>query len=207
MIEPKKKPCKGTGKAKESGCGQITIRRKYGLCMTCYPKWLYSTPEGKKMVERLTIKATEPSRELQKAFKEKKDRNKLQYLLMNTMIVCHKYIRERDKGKPCVSCGQLWGKDHQAGHWKKAELYSTLKFFENNIHNQCQGCNLMKDGNVQRYADRITMRITEQEKQEIEQMCIDERQSNFKWDRQELEELRTYYNEKYKIQKQINSLT
>ena len=46
----KHKPCKAIGKALASdiyGCGKITYKRTYGLCDTCYKKWLYETPEGK----------------------------------------------------------------------------------------------------------------------------------------------------------------
>lgn len=203
-MEPKKKKCKGSSKAKGHGCGQEVFERKLGLCNKCYPKWLLGTPEGRERVSKHTLKATAPRRGIEKARKEKEDRTKLQWLRVNVMTWCHKYIKERDKGKPCVSCGQIWSPEHQAGHWKKASDYPTLKYWEFNIHNQCEGCNLMKDGNVQRYGDRILKRIKPEQKEEIERMCIEYKQMDFKWDRDELNSLREYYKEKYHLQKAIN---
>lgn len=203
-MKPKQKKCRGSGKALGHGCGQLTFERTLGLCRECYPTWLRETPEGRERVSKHTLKATAPRRQIEEARQRKTDRTKLQYLKTNVQTWCHRFIKERDKGKPCVSCGQPWSDDHQAGHWKKASDYSTLKYWEFNIHNQCKGCNLMKDGNVQRYADRILKRISPEQKQEIERMCIQEKQMDFKWDRQELEELRDYYKEKYHLQKAFN---
>tara|TARA_R110002153_G_scaffold189041_4_gene341908 strand:+ start:12846 stop:13472 length:627 start_codon:yes stop_codon:yes gene_type:complete len=204
MIEPKLKPCKGTSKAIGNGCGKKILNRNLGLCKKCYSNWLLNTPEGKERLSKHTLKVTAPRTELKRAIKAKQDRTKLQYLKVSVQTWCHRFIKERDKGKNCVSCGEPWSSDHQAGHWKKASDYSTLKFWQFNIHNQCQGCNLMKDGNVQKYADRILKRITQEQKNEIEKMCIEEKHSDFKWDREELKELREFYKEKYHLQKLIN---
>lgn len=203
-MKAKKKKCKGLGVAKDHGCMEEVFKRTLGLCENCYPAWLLNTPEGKERLEKHTLKAKEPRMQIEKARAEKKDRTSLQYLKNSVMTWCHRYIKERDKGKPCVSCGQPWSSDHQAGHWKKASDYSTLKFWEFNIHNQCQGCNLMRDGNVQKYGDRITKRISPDQKKEIERMCQEEKQTDFKWDREELNDLRDYYKEKFHLQKAIN---
>jgi len=204
LISIKQKPCKGTGKAKGYGCNDKVLKRKYGLCMNCYPTWLFNSEEGKELVQKHTLKATAPRQKLQNALEEYKEERSLSWLLINTRTWCHKYIRLRDKGRDCVSCGHEWNPNHQAGHWKKAELYSTLKFDELNIHNQCMGCNLMKDGNVQQYADRITLRITEADKAKIEQMAKDEKKNSFKWDRIKLNETREYYKDKYnKLKKEL----
>ena len=203
-MEPKKKKCKGSSKAKGSGCNEMVFIRTLGLCKKCYPEWLLNTPAGNERLKKHTLKVTEPKRELQKAIKDKKDKTSLQYLKVNVQTWAHRFIKERDKGKPCVSCGQNWNSEHQAGHWKKASDYSTLKFWEFNIHNQCKGCNLMKDGNVQKYGDRILKRISKEQKETIEKMCLEEKQISFKWDREELNLLRDYYKEKYHLQKAIN---
>tara|TARA_R110000787_G_scaffold74970_6_gene166303 strand:- start:372 stop:995 length:624 start_codon:yes stop_codon:yes gene_type:complete len=204
MLEQKEKKCKGLGIAKGNGCGNMSLERRLGLCRACYPNFLLHTPEGRERVKKHTLKAKEPRESLQKAFQEKKDKTSLQYLKVSTVTWCHRYIKERDKGKPCVSCGQSWSLDHQAGHWKKASDYSTLKFDENNIHNQCRGCNLLRDGNVQKYGDRIRMRISEEQKEEIERKCREEKQKVFKWERTELEELRNHYKKKYHLEKVKN---
>ena len=199
MIQPKKKSCKGSGKAKDfNGCGQDVFKRVYGLCQSCYAKWLYNTPEGLEKLSKATLKVKQPKLDLAKAKAEKAKKNTLQSLLINVRTVCHEYIRLRDKGKPCVSCGQSWSSDHQAGHWKKAELYPSLKFDERNIHNQCQGCNLFNDGNVQKYSDNIHTRITQAGKEELERIAADEKKISFKWDREKLNAVREYYRMKIK---------
>lgn len=203
MIKHKKKPCKGIGKAKDfKGCGKEIFKRVHGLCQSCYSDWLMNTHEGLEKLSRATLKVKQPRVELEIAKAERKSKDKLQYLKVNVMNTCHDYIKLRDKGRPCVSCGQPWSSDHQAGHWKKASDYSLLKYDERNIHNQCQGCNLFKDGNVQEYGNRIHLRIGEEGKKEVEKIAAKEKQTSFKWDRQKLNAIREYYKEKIKSLKQ-----
>ena len=205
MIKIKEKPCKAMGKAKGfNGCGKMALKRTHGLCMKCYPQWLLYTPEGKEKMAKSIFVATKPRRDLEKAIIENKENKSLSWLLVNTRTACHDFIKFRDQGKPCVSCDAPWHKDHHAGHWKKAELYSNLKFDERNIHNQCEGCNIYKDGNVQEYGNRIHNRIGREAKAVVEQMAEDYKSIDFKWDREELKAIRKYYQEKLKSLK--NSL-
>ena len=53
----------------------------------------------------------------------------------------HKFIRERDKDKPCISCGQYT--TLQAGHFYSGGHYSALRFDEDNVHGQCLRCNTL----------------------------------------------------------------
>jgi len=198
-IEPKKKPCKGTGKANGwQGCGDEVYKRTYGLCPSCYAQWLLNTPEGKEKLQKATLQATKPKRDLEKAIKQEKDQKSLSALLTTTRMNCHTYIRLRDKGKPCISCNSPWTKDFQAGHWWKAELYSNLKFNEFNINGQCERCNLFLDGNFQEYATRIDSRIGKDKKEELELMAKGFKSENFKWDREELKEINKYFRQKIK---------
>lgn len=65
------------------------------------------------------------------------------------------FIRRRDadwKGEvQCVTCGLVkhW-KQLQAGHFIPGRRNSIL-FDERNIHAQCYGCNVMKQGNTVKY--------------------------------------------------------
>ena len=199
MIKTKEKKCKATGKANGfDSCGNMAFKRTYGLCDSCYRNWLLNTPEGKEKVQAMTIKVSASRVSMDKAITESKNTKSLGYLLTSTKNACHTFIKLRDKGKPCVSCGNPWNPDHQAGHWKKAELFSTIKFNENNIHNQCVGCNIHKDGNVQEYDLRVHLRIGEDGKQEIERLAAMDKKVDFSWDRIELEKTRKYYQAKTK---------
>lgn len=197
-IKPKK--CRGTGQAKGYGCGEMKLQRTYGLCHdSCYPKWLYSTPEGKEKIERATLKATKDRRELEGMEKEKKSREKLSNVLKSVKNICHKYIRMRDKGKPCAACGIPYKSDFDAGHFFKAELYSSVKFHEDNIHCCCIKCNRMMDGNLSEYVFGIVERIGERRYNQLKQEAEAYKHQNFKWDIEELKEIREYYKQKIRI--------
>lgn len=72
----------------------------------------------------------------------------------------NKYIRVRDYGEPCISCGvtmdwdrisMLTGSDVNAGHFKSVGAHSELRFNTFNCNAQCVTCNKYKSGNVSSY--------------------------------------------------------
>lgn len=70
---------------------------------------------------------------------------------------CHKYIRERDKNKGCITCGSsLVGKKFDAGHFMKS-THSFTKFMEKNIHGQCVNCNQYNGGRELEYYQAIVL--------------------------------------------------
>jgi len=199
------KTCKGNGKAKGYGCSTLVpvslygqSNRIYGLGKSCgcYSKWLTTSKEGKEKLNRSILKATAPREKLQQARTHKKEFDKLGTLIKNTVIICHKYIRQRDKHKPCISCGEPWTDSHQAGHFYKAELFSTLKFNEDNIHGQCVGCNIRKEGNESQYRVNLPDRIGIDQYNELNRLAGLEKKSTFKWSRTELKRISNYYKQK-----------
>lgn len=70
-------------------------------------------------------------------------------LIADAWAWCSRYIRERDKAEPCISCGRydneitepLRGGKWDAGHWKGKGAYPELRFHQMNIHKQCKSCN------------------------------------------------------------------
>lgn len=70
------------------------------------------------------------------------------------------YIRKRDKGKPCISCGTTKDVQYAAGHYFTVGSYPALRFDEDNVHLQCNRfCNLEKSGNVAEYSINLPLRI------------------------------------------------
>ena len=63
---------------------------------------------------------------------------------------CHEYIRERDKNKGCITCGNPLGSKFDAGHFLKG-TNSYTKFMEKNIHGQCVNCNQYNGGREREY--------------------------------------------------------
>jgi hypothetical protein len=72
-----------------------------------------------------------------------------------------KWIKKRDAGKPCVSCGKALSKNEviHASHVFKCELYSWLIFDEDNCHSGCDYCNIGLDGNHKNYVKNLVGRI------------------------------------------------
>jgi len=200
-MKIKAKVCRGIGKAITfKGCGKITEHRKFGLCMNCYPDFLLNTDAGKVILQKATLKSSKPRlqqeknrADLQKAEKFKKDRDKLNYLLVNVRNVCHAFVRKRDEFKPCISCGTPYNTNFQAGHFYKSELFSNLRFDENNIHGQCEQCNLRKEGNESGYRVGLIQRYGQEFVNKIDALAQHYKKNTFSWDREALEEIRIYY--------------
>jgi hypothetical protein len=70
------------------------------------------------------------------------------------------YIRKRDEGLPCISCGAEWGKyTPSAGHFYPT-TYTFLRFNEDNIHGQCwYNCNKNRHGNQTEYRPKLEAKI------------------------------------------------
>lgn len=69
------------------------------------------------------------------------------------------YIRQRDKDKPCISCGKPLNSKFDAGHYRSAGGNPELRFEELNIHGQCVYCNQHLHGNLIDYRIRLIERI------------------------------------------------
>jgi len=207
-LYTKVKKCNGLKLAIGFGCGNelhFTTRnnikiysQKKGLCYSCYSDWLTTSENGRIELMKATTKAQSPRLQLEQLTKEKKERSTLSYLLVNIRNLCHEYIRLRDKGLPCISCGSLWKDDFQAGHFYKAELYSTMRFNEHNVNGQCRSCNLFKSGNESQYRVGILNRYGKEFLSDLDIIAQTEKQTNFKWDIESLKEIRTYYKAKLK---------
>ena len=79
----------------------------------------------------------------------------------------NRYIRIRDEGKECVSCGNpLLGKSNyltgsaiDASHYRSRGSASHLKFNVFNVHSSCTRCNRQLSGNAVEYRIRLIERI------------------------------------------------
>jgi hypothetical protein len=78
------------------------------------------------------------------------------------------YIRERDSGKPCVSCGRHHEGQWHAGHYLSTGARPELRFDEANCHKQCQPCNTHLSGNIVRYRAQLIHRIGAAELERLE---------------------------------------
>lgn len=188
MIKEKK--CKGTGIAKGYGCGKMTAYRVYGLGkMCCYANWLLNSENGKIKVAKLSLKVSKPRLDLEQKEREKKQGSRIKALLNTTKTIVHSYIRERDKYKPCISCGCAWNDTFEAGHFYKAFTYPSIKFHLDNIFGQCVFCNRRLDGNFDNYSLRLPDRIGTERYENIIELAKKDKQFLKVWEIEELEEI------------------
>jgi hypothetical protein len=61
------------------------------------------------------------------------------------------WIRLRDAGQPCISCGRPYGDRWHAGHYRSVGSEPSLRFEPDNVHLQCPACNLHLCGNQAPY--------------------------------------------------------
>lgn len=85
-----------------------------------------------------------------------KDRSVAQ-LLPIAQKWCNLYIRKRDEGKPCISCGSWNTSD--ASHFYSRGNYPGLRFEPDNIHLSCKKCNLWLSGNLLEYRKFLIRKI------------------------------------------------
>lgn len=194
------KPCAGNGNAKGFGCGKLThvANRTYGLgkMCGCYSDWLLNSETGKIKLAKAIGHVQKPRLEFEKAQNEKKQRSKLQQTHSHTKTVVHAFVRDRDKGKPCISCGAVWKPDFQCGHFYPAGSFETLRYHLDNLNGQCQGCNLYNSGNFENYSLRLPNRIGIENYQKLVKLAEIDKQASKVWDIDSLLE----------IQKQIKEL-
>ena len=102
--------------------------------------------------------------------------------------VFNAYIRQRDKGKPCISCGRHV-EEYDAGHYVPVKGGSFLRFHEWNAHAECRFCNRYDEFHLIGYRRNLVERIGEEAVRWLEE----NRHTIKKWSNEELEEIINRY--------------
>lgn len=102
-------------------------------------------------------------------------------LIEKVKDVFHPFIRKRDEGQPCISCGKY----HvlQAGHFYSAGEYPALRFLEDNVNGQCKHCNYFKSGNLIPYRLNLIKKIGVERVEHLDFLASQYKKNHFKWDR------------------------
>ena len=134
----------------------------------------------------------------QKQWKEKKtkmqnDLKTTQDWLKEAQTIFNKYIRLRDMGLWCISCGKQ-PKKKNAGHYFSSGGHSNVRFDEDNVHLQCEACNTYLSGNLLNYQIGIEKRIGAKKLLELHARAHTEK----RWSVEELKEIIKTY--KFKVQ-------
>lgn len=124
-------------------------------------------------------------------------------LIKEAQVAFNAYIRQRDSGQRCISCGAPppdlsslhAGRD--AGHYRSTGSASHLRFHEDNCHGQCVRCNQHLSGNAVEYRIGLVQRIG---LDRVESLETDN--DPVKWDRETLRRIKaTYRAKKIALQK------
>lgn len=92
--------------------------------------------------------------------KDRKERLKdRKWWLKKAQQEFNKWIRERDKNEPCISCQRHHTGQYHAGHYRTTAAAPQLRFNQLNCHKQCSACNNHKSGNVGEYRINLIKKI------------------------------------------------
>lgn len=92
------------------------------------------------------------------------------------------YIRERDKGQPCLACGKH-SDNMQASHYIAQGSAGALRYNAENVHSTCVSCNMYKHGNLIEMRIGLVKKIGEDRVKLLEE----HRHDLHKWTKEELD--------------------
>lgn len=148
----KKKRCKCCGDYGEASEG---VQTPNGWFIDYSHAIKHSIELSRKRTERLRAKAVRAQAvEVKNAAKRDRERKMevkpLSYWMKRAQSAVNAYIRARDAGLPCISCGKPDDGSHQrhASHYRSVGGHPELRFCEINIWASCSVCNNYLSGNL-----------------------------------------------------------
>lgn len=115
-----------------------------------------------------------------------------------TQRVFNDYIRARDEGCGCISCGSKTAAEYHAGHFRTTKAASQLRFDEDNCHLQCSACNVHYSGAISQYRLNLIEKIGLQRVLDLESNNTTHRHT-----REELDAIRASYRAKIRELKKL----
>lgn len=112
-------------------------------------------------------------------------------------LIFGEYIRLRDNGLPCISCGEP--KEYlQCGHFYAKQGYDGLRYDVFNSNGECAGCNCFDESHLIGYADNLLIKIGKVEYELLKMRAGDYKQHGHKWTRSEMEDVISTFKGKIK---------
>lgn len=184
-------------------------RRKCKVCNEWFHpafsnQWWCSPEHGTELAIERRSKEREKAekaadKKRRREYQQQKDKLKIRKLSLQPLSYFHKltqqafneYIRTRDAGNPCISCGRLTGAKINAGHFRTVGASPETRYDETNCHAQCEYCNSYLSGNIGEYRPKLIKKIGQDAYDKL--MGPHEKR---KWTREELQELARNYRQK-----------
>ncbi|KJZ38965.1 recombination protein NinG [Pseudomonas fluorescens] len=141
-------------KCKNPACGVSFPPQRLGQAV-CSPKCGLAIKDVNREKARKSL--AEIGRKELRAAKEKvKPRAKH---MSEAQTAFNTWVRHRDAGLPCVSCGRHHNGQWHAGHYRTVGGNPELRFEPLNVWRQCAPCNNHQSGNVVNYRIELVKRI------------------------------------------------
>lgn len=176
-------------KVKEKKCRECGKKFKPRMTTqtSCSP--ICAIAQGKKKVAKDKQESQKVERKESRARVESVQ--PLSYYHKKAQAAFNGFIRERDAGQPCISCGRNTGAKMNAGHYRTVGASKETRYDEDNCHLQCEHCNSYLSGNIGEYRPRLIEKIG----QERFDRLVGPHEPN-KWTREELIALAEHYRKK-----------
>lgn len=157
----KKKRCKCCGEYGEVSEG---VQTPNGFFIDYSHAIKHSIDTSRKRSERLRLKALRVhEQEVKNAAKRDRERKiavkPLSYWMKRAQAAFNAWVRARDAGQPCISCGRFHQGQNHAGHYRPAGSNPELRFEPDNCHLQCAPCNSHLSGNLGKYRPALIAKI------------------------------------------------
>ncbi|RAY27685.1 recombination protein NinG [Enterobacter kobei] len=167
MRKPSRRKCKV--------CGEYFVPKFHDIRIRwCCPEHgaILAMEEREKEMVKAAAKRIKEQKEAEKAGRKRRKAKRESFKSKSqwdkeAQSAFNRYIRIRDEGKPCVSCGNpligksnyLTGSAIDASHYRSRGAASHLKFNVFNVHSACTRCNRQLSGNAVEYRIRLIERI------------------------------------------------
>jgi len=182
--------------------------RRCKLCRTKMPEdqvvmgGIYSFCSWDHLHEYTTTNAAKKTAKLSYAREQKAVKESLKTAsdyVKEAQTAFNAYIRARDKGKPCISCGcpqgdPVQGGKFDAGHYRSRGSAGHLRFNTINCWAQCVKCNRYLSGNVVEYRKGLVQRVG------LERVCqLENDNSQLKFTIEYLKRVKKIFNYRRKL--------
>jgi len=144
-------------RCKHKPCGKYEYRNemiRHGNLVFCSDECKISWAIAKGNKDREKAKKKKNA-----AFKDKFHQSDLKTRKAAAKAACHAYIRERDKGLPCICCDRPANKKMDAGHWLESGNNPLIRYDEDNINSQLVYCNQYQGGDSDDYEGKLRIKI------------------------------------------------
>lgn len=124
----------------------------------------FAKERSERLAERKAARLrNETERERKSASREMSERKMavkpIGYWMKRAQSAFNAWVRARDAGLPCISCGRHHQGQYHAGHYRPAGSNPELRFEPDNCHLQCAPCNSHLSGNLTAYRPALIAKI------------------------------------------------